>query len=56
MKILVIILFLFLGSCSMSNEELIIEYRKCEDADCEAHPITDVLGNIWAVRCYPKVK
>lgn len=53
--LIIIIAVVLLGGCSMTNEEVIAECKKCEDAGMEAA----LVYNMWTystvrVDCHPK--
>jgi len=59
MKKVIIILVLLLSACTptMSNDEIIKETKKCEDAGLKAQTIYNgVTGEVRYIRCMPKAK
>ena len=60
MKKLIVILVLLLAACTsptMTNDEIIKETNKCEDAGLKAQTIYNgVTGEVRYIRCMPKEK
>lgn len=53
---MIIFLAVFVGGCSMDHKDVITAVKECESAGMVGRPMSNGLGAIIEVQCWPKDK